>query len=49
MQQQHSIYQTPEDKLRQRLQLSFEERFRGLMQMIRIRYKLQNAKIINKK
>ena len=45
---QHSIYQTPEDKLKHRLALSYEEKFRALMQMIRMRYKLKNAKIINK-
>ena len=44
--QQQNIHQTPEEKLKYRLSLTYEERFRGLMQMIRVTNKLKQAKII---
>ena len=46
MQQQTTIILSDLDKLKHRLSLTYEERFRGLMQMIRVTNKLKQAKII---
>lgn len=48
MEQQQTIYQTKDDKLKHRLSMTYTERFKALMQMIRIRHKLQNVEIIKK-
>jgi len=45
MHKQHTIILSEEDKLRHRLSLSYTERFKSAMQMIRLVQKLKEAKI----
>jgi hypothetical protein len=48
MQKQKSIILSEEDKLRHRLAMSYSERFRAAMNMIRLKQKLQHATIIKR-
>ena len=49
MQNQQSIIVSEEDKLKRRLAMSYSERFKAAMQMIRLKQKLQSAIITKPK
>ena len=46
MQQQTSIFQTPEDKLRRRLAMTHQQRLANALRMLRVMKMLQQAKKI---
>lgn len=44
MQQQKTIHQTEEDKIKWRLSLSYQQRYKNAMRLIKLVHKLKQAK-----